>query len=619
MPQAYWSFFVFFNIHYTELNLSGAFNPFLEKNMNLSNLFASVHVIRICFSTCQRMISQSGRQWIGGVGVLMILCGCTPLIQSGLTLRPPTLSPTNLTKALPETEQIDGPVTIALATSLPDAYAKPLLNFLLQIPFVVTSSGEQPLVVLDQPDLARAQIVYGRLDAQAQPLAERYYAVVAPFATVTDDISMNELQQRWQGFDQRPLFVTTDAAPLLESLWGATASQAVASAELLNRLENNPEALGIVAFDRLDPRFKVLTVDGVNVLDNHLDPTTYPLVFAVNIKGVGASLLASLLRPVLTPFTNRDPNQLTTLLMTGVTAMSRGTAAHMERAGVLSPAQIISATFAAADITHISNEIPFLDDCVVNNTLNNLVLCSHTSYWATLEAVGTDIVGLSGNHVNDFGRGGARRSLQFYKDNNIPIYGSGLTIEEACAPLQWEDHGNTFAFFAVLAFGPESAWVTDTEPGACYYYDRKAEILDAVRKAAKEVDIVAVELQYVETYAPYPTAEQVVEFRELREAGADIVTGVQSHVPQAMEPYGAADPGGPGMIVYGLGNLFFDQMWSWETRTELYARHTIYQGHVLSTEILTGVLEDFAQPRWATPAERADLLTNIFTAAPPRP
>lgn len=57
------------------------------------------------------------------------------------------------------------------------------------------------------------------------------------------------------------------------------------------------------------------------------------------------------------------------------------------------------------------------------------------------------------------------RSLQFYKDNNIPIYGSGLTIEEACAPLQWEDHGNTFAFFAVLAFGPESAWVTDTKPG----------------------------------------------------------------------------------------------------------------------------------------------------------
>jgi poly-gamma-glutamate synthesis protein (capsule biosynthesis protein) len=140
-----------------------------------------------------------------------------------------------------------------------------------------------------------------------------------------------------------------------------------------------------------------------------------------------------------------------------------------------------------------------------------------------------------------------------------------------------------------------------------------------VREAAQTVDVVAVELQYEETYFPYPTANQVVEFRELREAGAAVVTGVQSHVPQAMEPYGANDAGGPGVIVYGLGNLFFDQMWSWETRTELYARHTIYGGRVISTEILTGVLEDFAQPRWATPEERAGILSSIFTAAPPRP
>ena len=31
------------------------------------------------------------------------------------------------------------------------------------------------------------------------------------------------------------------------------------------------------------------------------------------------------------------------------------------------------------------------------------------------------------------------------------------------------------------------------------------------------------------------------------------------------------------------------------------------------------VLEDFAQPRWATPAERADILGRIFAAAPDRP
>ena len=550
--------------------------------------------------------------------LFLLLAGCTPLIQQNVILRlvPPAA---HFSTTVTTTETITGPITVALMPTLPDSYAKPLLTFLLQIPFVVTSSGEHPLTVLDQPELASTQIAFERLDRRSTPIIERYYAVVAPFATVRDDISLNELQQRWQGFDGTPLFVTVDADAPLEALWGTTTNPILPVTELLSTLENTPDALGIMPFDQLDPRFKVLTIDGVNVLDNRLDPTTYPLAFAIHAKGMGASLLTELLHPVVTPPTNRDAAQLTTLMMTGVTAMSRGTAAAMERSGILYPAAIISATLAAADITHISNEIPFLDDCVVNNTLNNLILCSHTNYWATLEAVGTDIVGLSGNHVNDFGREGARRSLQFYQDNNIPIYGSGLTIEEACAPLQWEHNGNSFAFFAFLAFGPESAWVTETEPGACYYYDRKEELLTAVREAAKTVDIVAVELQYEETYFPYPTANQVIEFRELREAGAAVVTGVQSHVPQALEPYGANDAGDPGVIVYGLGNLFFDQMWSWETRTELYARHTIYGGRVISTEILTGVLEDFAQPRWATPEERAGILSSIFTAAPPRP
>ena len=550
--------------------------------------------------------------------LFLLLAGCTPLIQQNVILRPVPPA-AHFSTTVTTTETITGPITVALMPTLPDSYAKPLLTFLLQIPFVVTSSGEHPLTVLDQPELASTQIAFERLDRRSTPIIERYYAVVAPFATVRDDISLNELQQRWQGFDGTPLFVTVDADAPLEALWGTTTNPILPVTELLSTLENTPDALGIMPFDQLDPRFKVLTIDGVNVLDNRLDPTTYPLAFAIHAKGMGASLLTELLHPVVTPPTNRDAAQLTTLMMTGVTAMSRGTAAAMERSGILYPAAIISATLAAADITHISNEIPFLDDCVVNNTLNNLILCSHTNYWATLEAVGTDIVGLSGNHVNDFGREGARRSLQFYQDNNIPIYGSGLTIEEACAPLQWEHNGNSFAFFAFLAFGPESAWVTETEPGACYYYDRKEELLTAVREAAKTVDIVAVELQYEETYFPYPTANQVIECRELREAGAAVVTGVQSHVPQALEPYGANDAGDPGVIVYGLGNLFFDQMWSWETRTELYARHTIYGGRVISTEILTGVLEDFAQPRWATPEERAGILSSIFTAAPPRP
>jgi hypothetical protein len=536
----------------------------------------------------------------------------------------PTPRPSPTPRVTPTPIPLDGPVTVAVAPAVADRYAAPVRAILKQATELQALNGPQPMSVVEDPLAAGNLIAMAPLRNAAHPLLERTFAAVAPFATLEDEIAAEEIQSRWVGAGGGPLFVTPESAIFLPTVLGerAVSVPVVSPGEMRTRLEATPGAVGLLGFDQLDPTFKALSVDGLNVLDKELDLRSYPLAVALHIEGEAAPLLVQYLRPIVSSLSpvanNRDLDQMTSLIMTGVTAMSRGTAAAMERNGYLFPAMVISDTLAAADITHVSNEVPFLDDCRVNNSVNNLILCSHTNYWAALEVIGTDIVGLSGNHVNDFGRDGARRSLTWYRENEIPIYGSGMNVTEACEPLRWTHGGNTFAFVAALAFGPASAWATDELPGACYYYDRKETILDLVRELAAEVDVVAVELQYVETYNPWPTREQVVEFRELRDAGADIVTGVQSHVPQAAEPYGAQDPGGPGMITYGLGNLFFDQMWSWETRTELMARHTIYAGRLLNTEILTAVLEDYAQPRWTTDDERRALLESVFDAAPPR-
>jgi len=530
----------------------------------------------------------------------------------------PTPAPTPVPSPTPV--RLNGPVTAALAANMPEAYAAPLLVALAQIESVTAANGVYPVRVLDQPANADTLIQFVPWQFAQFPLAQRVFAVVVPFASVTDTITLEDLTLRWQGRHEGDVLITHADTAMLSAVMGPSRARQIAYDSLLDELEAAPGAVAIVPFDELDPRLKALAVDGVNVLDNRFDPAAYPLALGLDISGDSAPLLLDALQGIVEPWTNRDPATLTSLVMTGVTAITRGTAAAIERNGSNTyPADVISGTLSAADITHVSNEVPFLDDCVVNNTENNLTLCSHTDYWATLEAIGTDIVGLSGNHVNDFGRDGARRSLQFYRDNDIPIYGSGLNIEEACRPLLWQHNGNTFAFVAALAFEPSGAWATEDEPGACYYYDQRESILALIEQLAAETDIVAVELQFEESYDAQPLPRQVTEFRALRAAGAGIVTGVQSHVPQAIEPYGVQDPGGAGIIVYGLGNLFFDQMWSWATRTNLIVRHTIYEGRLLNTEVLTTVLEDFAQPRWAGEDERSDILTRIFAAAPPRP
>ncbi|MCB0046057.1 MAG: CapA family protein [Caldilineaceae bacterium] len=536
----------------------------------------------------------------------------------------PTLRPSPTPPVTPTPIPLDGPVTVAVSPGVAARYAAPVRAILDQATEIQALNGPQPMRVVDDPVQANTVITMGPPREARYPLLTRTFAPVVPFATVIDAVTLDEINARWTGGGSGALIITPEAAAFLPAVLGdrAVAVPVVSPGEMLRRLEETPGSLGLLPFDQLDPTFKVLTVDGRNVLDNRLDLNAYPLATALHVEGEAAPLVVQYLRPIVSSLSpvidNRDPYQMTTLIMTGVTAMSRATAAVMEREGYIYPALVISDTLAAADITHVSNEVPFLDDCVVNNTLNNLRLCSHTDYWAALEAIGTDIVGLSGNHVNDFGYDGAQRSISWYREHEIPIYGSGLDVTEACTPLRWEHNGNTFAFVAVLAFGPSTAWATDDLPGACYYYDHTEEILALVEELAGEADIVAVELQYLETYNPWPTDQQVLEFRELRAAGADIVTGVQSHVPQASEPYGAQDKGGPGMINYGLGNLFFDQMWSWETRTELFMRHTIYRGRLINTEILTAVLEDYAQPRWATQEERSALLETLFNAAPTR-
>jgi poly-gamma-glutamate synthesis protein (capsule biosynthesis protein) len=68
------------------------------------------------------------------------------------------------------------------------------------------------------------------------------------------------------------------------------------------------------------------------------------------------------------------------------------------------------------------------------------------------------------------------------------------------------------------------------------------------------------------------------------------------------------------LVHYGLGNLFFDQMTEWNRRAFI-DRHVIYDGRLISTELLTVILEDYSQPRLMTGAEREVMLYRVFKAA----
>ncbi|MDE0462012.1 MAG: hypothetical protein OXH93_06380, partial [Caldilineaceae bacterium] len=304
-----------------------------------------------------------------------------------------TVSETQLQPAAQQPDSRNGWLTVALDTSLPERYFSQLLTAAFGLEEIESGGMRKTVFLLDQPRNADVQI---RLVAGNEPagsvLYTRYLAPVAPFATVQDEVSMAELTLRWQGRGSGPLIIDADYVSELEAVFGEEAADSVQTASgssLPAVLEVTAGALGIVPFEGLTPVLKVMNLNGASILSNTFDGADYPLTAVVSAFGSDRDALAAALRPQITEPTNRSAEALTTLIMTGVTAMARVTAARMETMGYDYPSQVISPTLRAADIAHISNEVPFLEGCDVNPTLNNMILCSSPAYWAALEALGT--------------------------------------------------------------------------------------------------------------------------------------------------------------------------------------------------------------------------------------
>jgi len=431
-----------------------------------------------------------------------------------------------------------------------------------------------------------------------------------PFPTIKDEISWSDILAFWEEGDNHvlpTLFCTQEVKMGMEALLGKpntdTSIKIVLPEKIIDEAwEARPDSWAIVPFDQLAPRWKVLRLDGVNVLEKGLSEKAYPLRVYFSIEGEQADKF------ILPQFTNRDEEQMTVLMMTGVTALVRATAAQMERSGVLYPSQHVSSVLRSADITHISNEIPFAKDCPFPDAnQKTLTFCSDPRYIELLKEVGTDVVELTGNHFEDYGPEATRETVAMYDKEGWYHYGGGIDLMDAQKPSMMTDHGNSISFMGCNPVGPAFAWAGENYPGAAPCdFDYMYGTLNQLRE---KVNIPIVSWQYEEFYRYSPTPQQQEDFRAMIDAGAKIVSGSQAHQPQAMEFYN------DGFIHYGLGNLFFDQMEELETRQECIDRHVIYNGRHISTELLTFMLENYAQPRPMTTEERRTLLQSLFSAS----
>lgn len=345
----------------------------------------------------------------------------------------------------------------------------------------------------------------------------------------------------------------------------------------------------MIPIEELDYKNKLLSIDGQYFLDTFNQGALYRTIVFESEKYEEIEPLIG------NTFVKEFPKEDTvlTFAQTGVTALSRGMNRKLSQVGDATYfAEEIKDYLSNFDLTHTSNESSFTDFANSSN------ICSDKRFIDTLTAIGLDIVELTGNHNQDCGNDAARETIDMYNEKGIKIVGGGKTATDAAAPLEIDEKNSKITFLAYnLSTG--GATYGDT-PGANQYYEENA--ISEINAAKERGDFVIVDIQYYECsayaseyedttcdYADSAAGDQVGFFRHLIDLGADLVVGTSAHQPQTFELYG------DGAIYYGLGNLFFDQVWWPGTTRSLILSHYFYNGKLLQTKVVPTIYDNNMQ------------------------
>jgi hypothetical protein len=350
--------------------------------------------------------------------------------------------------------------------------------------------------------------------------------------------------------------------------------------------------LGISDLRGLRPCFKVLAVDGAYPWGSlsgdstiSTDGPPYPMTMD------GAETW--------------DPDAHVTVVQTGVTAMTRAFIPAVGRSGdVLSPVRYTRNITAQADIAATSNEVSFLEPCTYP-LKDRMLFCSPLRFFEILKASGFDVIELTGNHNNDYGSRYNTESIDLIEKSGMRYYGGGKNNEDAGRVCYVKIRDTTVAFVGFNEQGPEPAFATRTAAGAARLsmesFDR------SVREASARADTVIVAVQWANENDAVPWEIQKRYFHRAADLGADIMVSSSAHRPMGLEFYRGR------FISYGLGNFLFDQMQSLNHRRGLIARHHLYRGRHITTELIPYLMYDWSQPRLLHGTEAGDLLKEVFS------
>lgn len=255
------------------------------------------------------------------------------------------------------------------------------------------------------------------------------------------------------------------------------------------------------------------------------------------------------------------------------------------------PLENIATLFSEADLAIANLESPFL----VSN--NYQVLTGSFSFKANPKSVsalslaGFDVLSLANNHILNQGSKGLLDTYKILDGVGIKYVGTrenNLIIKES--------RGIKFAFLA-YTYNQDSKLIANINDDS---------VKSDVASAKSQADVVIVMMHAGTEYTRQPNKSQINFAHLAIDSGADLVVGHHPHWPQITEIYQGKT------IIYSLGNLVFDQMWSKETKQGLVAKVYFDDKEQTNIEYIPIIIKDYGQAQiMPDGAEKDDLLQEI--------
>ena len=177
---------------------------------------------------------------------------------------------------------------------------------------------------------------------------------------------------------------------------------------------------------------------------------------------------------------------------------------------------------------------------------------------APFEVNGKWAFALANNHLMDFGVEGLKQTFAFLsvrkQTAETAWAGAGRNVQQAREAMILEEAGRRIAVFSCCE--RQFGIATETTSGVA---EKGEWLYAAITKAKSAADYVVVSCHCASEFSTAVSPRLQSFYHSLIDAGADVIHGHHSHVPQGWEEY----KGRP--IFYGLGNFVVDpDMWRFD-------------------------------------------------------